>query len=147
MADSLESNRYEQQAEKEHVSEAKSKRKVMSLVIGSVLLWVGLVVGGYFLADHYIQQSQHYLDKRITAVEANNEKQVKQMENELNAVHKEMLNVKSELVFIQEDLQLTGETLDGTDKTKTALQQRMQDLDKQLEELRKSIARLEDASR
>lgn len=137
------------QKPKKNPKDAKTVLTI-SLLVLSLGLWVGLLYGGYWLADQYINKSKAYIDTKIEQIEEQNQKQMetfKELQTGLDDIYAELLNVKSELIFIQEDLTLTGETLNGTDKTKQALQQRIEELTTQLNNLQASIQRLEDAAK
>ena len=139
-------NNSTQQSLKRNSSTSK-KGLTISLFVTSLILWGGLVYGGYWLANQYINESKAYVDAKIEEVEKQNQEEMIELEAQLNGVYTELLNVKAELVFIEEDLALTGATLGGTDDTKVALQQRIDELNKQLKVLQTSIERLEDAAR
>lgn len=124
----------------------KSKAISIMLFLISILVWGGLLYGGYYVATQYINSTEKYIDERLAVIQKSNTENMKELDSELQKVNDELLSIKSELVFIQEDLALTGETLNGTDETKMALQERIKALDTQLTELQKSISRLEDAS-
>lgn len=122
-----------------------SKKMVMMTV--SILVWVALLLGGYFVANQYAKQTQLYIDQRLDKMEAANQEQMKQLEHDLENVQNEMANLHEGLAYIDEELKLTGKTIGGSDKTKQALQQRIDQLNQQLIELKASLKKLEDATR
>ncbi|HZG15398.1 MAG TPA: hypothetical protein VE710_10285 [Candidatus Bathyarchaeia archaeon] len=124
----------------------EGKRSVMPIVL-AVVLWGGLVYGGYAFTQYTLEQQQKYVDQRIAQVKEANEKQVKILEEQLVLVQDEMIKVQDGLSSIEEDLKLTGETIGGTNQTKQALQDRIDQLNKQLVELKASLKKLEDAAR
>ncbi len=125
---------------------ASNPRNAWTAVI-FVAVWAGLLLGGYYLANTYIQKSHAYIDEKIKEVELANKQQIEQVENQMQGVKSGLSEVQEGLASIQEELHLTGETLGGTDKTKQALNTRIDQLNKQLNELKTSLKKLEDAAR
>ncbi|MBP1934096.1 hypothetical protein [Ammoniphilus resinae] len=121
----------------------KRKRRAIHpaipIIIG-VILWAGLLFGGYKVAEHYIQNTQSYIDERIAEVNQHNEEKIGALQGELG-------KVQEELSAIQEELAMTDETINGTNETKQALESRMAALDKQLASLKNSLKQLEEAIR
>ncbi|MGD8189287.1 hypothetical protein ACQCN2_04720 [Brevibacillus ginsengisoli] len=122
-----------------------SKKMVMMAM--SILVWVGLLLGGYFLANQYAKQTQQYIDQRLDKMQATNQEQMHKLERDLATVQTEMTKVHDGLAYIDEELKLTGKTIGGSDKTKQALQQRIDQLNQQLIQLKTSLKKLEDATR
>lgn len=127
------------------IAESDHKRKI---TIGlTVVLWVLLVVGGYLMANQYVQDTQKYIDQRLDRIEETNQEQIQQVESQLQSVQDEISNIHQGLAYIDEELKLTGKTIGGSDKTKQALQQRIDQLNTQLVELKASLKKLEEATR
>lgn len=130
--------------------EETNKRKIViliSLLTFTLLLWGGLLYGGYWYANQYIEKSKATIDSKISEIEAQNQDDVAGLQLKLDEANHELQYIKEELIYIQENLALTGESLNGSDDTKVALQQRIDELNNQLKVLQTSIQRLEDAAR
>ncbi|NGQ95851.1 hypothetical protein G3578_11860 [Brevibacillus sp. SYP-B805] len=112
-----------------------------------VILWGGLVYGGYVYTNHTLEKQQQQMEQRLAEVQASNAQQIKELEAQLATLHDEMNGVREGLSAVKEELQLTGESIGGTNKTKQALQDRIDQLNKQLVELKASLKKLEDAAR
>lgn len=125
---------------------AKNRTQVTtSIILGT--LWVALLGGGYYAANHYIESSHAYIDQRLAEAQSANQHQMDKLEEQIQSLTTELGTVQDGLGSIQEELQMTGEALGGTDKTKQALTTRIDQLNKQLGELRASLKKLEDAAR
>ncbi|WP_134702708.1 hypothetical protein [Ammoniphilus sp. YIM 78166] len=126
-------------------SNMKKRRKAnanQQLLIGvlTLVVWGGLLYGGYYLANQYIKNTQAYVQQQIQEVKVHNEQQVALLQTEL-------LKMQEELGLIKEELAFADETLNGTNQTKHALQERMAMLDSQLTQLKTSLKHLEEAAR
>ncbi|MEW9671371.1 hypothetical protein ABLT31_21265 [Ammoniphilus sp. 3BR4] len=110
------------------------------LVTLVVAVWGGLLYGGYYLANQYIQETRLYVDQQLNEIKQQNQQQVTLLQTELLKVHEELGLIKEELAF-------ADETLNGSNQTKTALQERMALLDSQLNQLKTSLKQLEEAAR
>lgn len=132
-------------------SKENTQRQKNTLFIGllvfSFLLWIGLLFGTYWYANQYIETSKADIDARLAQIEAQNQKEVDEIQIKLDDAYQELIYIKNELSYIEENLALTGESLNGSDETKVALQQRIDELNKQLKVLQASIQKLEDAAR
>ena len=126
-----------------------SKVKII-LSLLSIILWVGLIYGGYFFAVDYFEESNAYLDEKIEEVKLQNETALTELQRfneELQYSTDELALIKDELAYLKESLQLTGESITGGDETRLAIEERMKELDKQLAELQKQLVKLEEAAR
>ncbi len=119
-------------------------------IIGVIILWVGLVGGGYYYALNRIQ----HISDRINEVMLENQRigeeiagTMQLLQQELDSYKGEIQQVQNELQLIQEELELTGESITGTDQTRQSLQERMAELDKQLAALKEQLRKLEEATR
>lgn len=141
---------HELELKRQRPKENTQKQKnilLISLLAVSILLWIGVLFGGYWFANQYIETSKADIDTRIDEIETQNQKEVAELQLKLDEAYQELVYIKEELAYIEENLALTGESLNGSDETKVALQQRIDELNKQLKELQASIQKLEDAAR
>lgn len=126
-----------------------SKLKIIFYIL-TVLLWGGLLYGGYLLALDYFEESNAYLDKKIEEVKIQNEAALTELQRfneELQDSTEELVLIKDELNYLKEALELTGETITGSDETRLAIEERIKVLDKQLSQLQKQLVKLEEAAR
>lgn len=100
-------------------------RSNLPALILTVLVWAGLVFGGFYLAKDYI-------DNSIKNVQETNAMNVQALNERLNNLHGEMEEIKSALA--QAD-----ETLSSTNTTRQQLNEKIDQLDKQLKQLQKSL--------
>lgn len=121
---------------------AERKRLAIQILLVTLVVacWGGLVYGGYYLANQYIQKTRLYVDQQLHEIKLQNEQQVTLLQTELLKIHEELGLIKEELAF-------ADETLNGSNQTKTALQERMALLDSQLNQLKASLKQLEEAAR
>ncbi|MBU8907905.1 hypothetical protein [Desertibacillus haloalkaliphilus] len=125
------------------------KRKLI-YGLGSVILWGGLVYGGYYFIHSYLEEVRAEFDDKIDNVLDQNEEIVTELEQftlEIEATTDELAIIKDELSYIHEGLELTGETITGSDETRLALQERIVELDDRLNDLQSQLVKLEEATR
>ncbi len=103
----------------------KKTRSSLPLVVAAILVWAGLIYGGFYLAKDYV-------DNSIQKVQETNAMNVKVLEDRLNSINTEMKEIKSALAQ-------TDETLASTNSTRQELNQKIEELDKQLKALEKSL--------
>lgn len=127
-------------------SQTEGKRSPWPL-IATLVIWIGLAYAGYAFAVHTLDKQQQYVNQRFEQVQAENQKQMIALGDQLTQVQDEMKTVQDGLSNLEENLQLTGETIGGSNKTKEALQDRIDQLNKQLVDLKASLKKLEDAAR
>ena len=112
------------------VPRGKRARKTASrlnlpILIITILVWAGLVCGGFYLAKDYV-------DNSIQEVQETNAMNVQTLDQKLTGIQKEMEEVKTALAQ-------TDETLSSTDSTRKELNQKIEQLDKQLKQLENSL--------
>ncbi|MFZ5634427.1 MAG: hypothetical protein ACOY40_16460 [Bacillota bacterium] len=112
-------------------SRKERKRASGVYVFLVIVVWVGIVFGGFYLAKQYIDQS-------IQSVQQTNAMQVQTLEARLDALAKEMKE-------IEETLENAGVALSSSDTTQKKLDDKIEKLDKQLQELEKSLKILKEA--
>ncbi|MDO9535758.1 MAG: hypothetical protein Q7J85_10625 [Bacillota bacterium] len=119
-----------------------------------LLMWGGLVYGGYFYALKHMQETEQYFSNQMVEIKLNNQRieeeligVMKLVQNDLESFNQEIAQIRSEMNMIQEELELTGESITGTDQTRLSLQERITELDKQLGGLREQLRKLEAAVR
>ncbi len=134
--------------------ERDRKIKTVFLCALVILLWAGIVYGGFYYGSMHLQEMEERFVSQIDGLILENEQieariagAMQAVQNELELSNQEMMQIQSELNLIQEELALTGETITGTDQTRLSLQERMAELDNQLASLRTQLKRLEDAVR
>lgn len=120
----------------------------------AILLWVGLVGGGYFAVQKHLQKSEKYFAEQLDELKADNRRLITDVvgamqlfEQELGGSREEMQQLCQEMEIIQEELELTGESLTGTDATRQSLTERIAELDRQLASLQEQLKKLEAAVR
>lgn len=131
----------------------EKRQKTVSFLL-LLLLWAGLVCGGFFLAHDYLQRTEQRFLGRIDELRLENQRIEKEIvgamqlfNGELESYKEEIGSIRSEMNIIQEELELTGESITGTDQTRQSLQERMAMLDKQLVALKEQLQKLEEAVR
>ncbi len=147
------------QTRADHVrSQKKSTRKKWLKTAGIItlilLLWSGLVYGGYHYASNHLLETQQYFAEQLQDIKLENQRIEEEITGTMRMFHDELEksnlainNVRSELNRIQEELELTGETITGSDETRQSLQERITELDHQLTALKDQLRKLEDAAR
>ncbi len=149
------------QKKQEEMIKAKARKKEQGRIIKTVflcvlviLLWTGIVYGGFYYGSIHLQEMEERFVSQIDSLIFENEQiearlkgTIQTVHNELELSNQEVMQIQSELNLIQEELALTGETITGTDQTRLSLQERMAELDKQLASLRTQLKNLEDAVR
>ncbi|RJX24929.1 MAG: hypothetical protein C4554_08060 [Dethiobacter sp.] len=130
----------------------RQKTAVSFLLI--LLLWGGLVCGGYFLAREHLRKTEQHVSNQINELKLQNQRIESEITGAMQLFHQELENykeemrqIRSEMQMIQEELELTGESITGTDQTRQSLQERITELDKQLAALKEQIRKLEEAVR
>lgn len=116
----------------------------------SVILWAGLLYGGYILASNYFQESHAVINEKIEEVKVQNEANLAELtrfNEELQASREQLVLINEELNYLKEALQITGESITGSDATRVAIEARMKELDKQLSQLKTQLVKLEEAAR
>ena len=145
----------------EEIINAKARKKEQGRKIKTVffcaliiLLWTGIVYGGFHYGSIHLQEMEDRFVTQIEGlllenkqIEARITETIQAVHNDLELSNHEMMQIQSELNLIQEELALTGETITGTDQTRLSLQERMSELDNQLASLRTQLKRLEEAVR
>lgn len=106
-------------------------RPNLMVIILTVLVWGGLVCGGFYLAKNYI-------DRSIKEVQETNAMNVQALDERLNSIHGEMQDIKSALAQ-------TDETLSSTNSTRKELNQKIEQLDEQLKQLQNSLKILQES--
>ncbi|MGI5823635.1 MAG: hypothetical protein ACOX6Z_06780 [Dethiobacteria bacterium] len=119
-----------------------------------VLLWAGLVGGGYFAVQKHLQKSEQYFAEQLDELKVENQRLTADIvgtmhlfEQELGGSREEMQQLRQEMEMIREELELTGESLTGTDVTRQSLAERITELDRQLAGLQEQLKKLEAAVR
>lgn len=119
-----------------------------------ILLWVGLVGGGYFAVQRQLQRSEQFFAGQLNELRSDNKRLTTEIvgamqlfEQELSGSRVEMQQLRQEMEMIQEELELTGESLTGTDATRQSLTERITELDWQLTGLQEQLKKLEAAVR
>ena len=116
----------------------------------AILLWGGLLYGGYLLTFNYFESTQATHKEEMQELVSQNKLIVTQLEQfnaELQSSTEELTMIKNELNYVKEGLELTGETMTGSDETRKALQERMTELDARLNQLSIQLGKLEEAAR
>ncbi|QOY35083.1 hypothetical protein AWH56_020630 [Anaerobacillus isosaccharinicus] len=122
----------------------------LAYILLAVIIWGGLLYGGYNVADNYFKEIHSYLDEEILEMKTQNEEVIEQLERfneELQFSTEELTMITLELNVIKEALELTGETITGSDQTRFALQEKISELDKRLNQLTTQLIKLEEAAR
>lgn len=109
------------------------------ILVSIVVLWIGLVAGGFWFASSLNAKNLAYIDAKI-------EEQFRELQPKINEINIEVDELTNDLLMINQMLASTGELLDGTDTNKQALEQRINELNAQLRELQRAIERLQDAA-
>lgn len=134
-------------------SDNRSNRNLIlkiSISIIAIIVWVGLLYGGYTVASNYFEETHSHLDQQIQEIKLQNQEvfsKLGRFNEELKYSNDELLIVRNELDYIKEALEITGETITGSDKTRLILQERMAELDKRLNQLQSQLIKLEEAAR
>lgn len=138
----------------EVVANAKTKKRMKDKRLKTalsflllLLLWVGLVLGGYFYALNRMQGISQHFSEQVGELQEENRRIGEELAGAMLSLQGEMQQLQRELGLIQEELELAGESITGTDSTRQGLQERMAELDKQLAALREQLRRLEEATR
>ncbi|MBE0467469.1 MAG: hypothetical protein IBX71_09650 [Candidatus Desulforudis sp.] len=97
----------------------------LGLILGSVVLWCGLLYGAYYYATDYI-------DSALRSVQETNALHVRTLGDRLDSIQLEVEHVKEALAD-------TDQVLARSDETREALSQRITELDRQLERLEESL--------
>lgn len=103
----------------------KARWKGPAIIILVLLVWSGLVYGGFYLGKDYI-------DRSVKNVQETNAMNVQALEEELKSIRGEMKEIETALN--QADKQLSS-----TDATREKLNRKIEQLDKQLKQLQKSL--------
>lgn len=146
----------EEKKENEKVR-AKGRAKKIKIVISTfliIILWAGIVYGGYHYGKQYLRQTeQRFTDQLETLVDENKKIEagikgtMQAFDDQLVSSNQDLLQIRNELNIIQEELALTGETITGSDETRLSLQERISELDRQLASLKEQLEKLEEAVR
>ena len=138
-------------------SKRKQREKRLTKAISVILIllmWAGLVYGGYYLAREHLRENREYFTSQVEELKRDNRRMEEEItealrlfQGELENYKGEIQQVRDEMGMIQEELELTGESIIGTDETRQSIQKRMAELDKQLGGLREQLRRLEEAVR
>lgn len=132
----------------------QKKLKTPMVFVLILLLWAGLVFGGYFYALKQMQETKQHFSNQMMELKLENQHIEEEItgamqlfSNELENSNREIMQIRSEMNMIREELELTGESITGTDQTRLSLQERITELDKQLAGLREQLRKLEEAVR
>ena len=132
----------------------EKQQKTVVLFVLVILLWVGLVGGGYFALRRHLQKTEQYFSRQMNELNAENQRIAEDIvgamqlfEQELAGSREEMQQIRAEMNMIQEELELTGESITGTDATRQSLAERITELDQQLAGLKEQLRKLEAAVR
>ena len=132
----------------------KKKLGTTAFFMLMILLWIGLVGGGYFALRGHLQRSERNFSRQVDTIRGENRRIAADIteamglfEQELVASREEMEQIRREMDLIQEELELTGESITGTDDTRQSLAERITELDQQLVDLKEQIKKLEAAVR
>lgn len=123
--------------------------KTMAVIL-TIAVWGGLLYGGYYLANTYIQKNQEYIDEKVAQIKEQNHQQLKDFKSDINKeitnVQRNLDQVETNLTAIEKNIESTEEVITGANKTKKSLQEKIDELNKQLNELKTALKQLEDAS-
>ncbi|MGI5875625.1 MAG: hypothetical protein ACOX6X_02230 [Dethiobacteria bacterium] len=140
-------------AKKTKEKPGERRQKTFSFLL-LLLLWLGLVGGGFWAALGYLHKTEQRILNQMEELKLENQRIEKEImdsmqlfNDELNRYKEEIELVHSELGIIHEELELTSESLTGTDQTRQSLQERMAELDQQLTALKDQLQKLEAAIR
>lgn len=129
-------------------------QKTVVFIVLALLLWAGLICGGYYFAMKHLQETEQNFLNQINALQQENRRIQEDITSTMQLLHDDLVNfsseineVRGEMSMIQEELELTGESLTGTDQTRLSLQERITELDDQLAALKGQLKKLEDAVR
>ncbi|MDD4665636.1 MAG: hypothetical protein PHC81_03685 [Clostridia bacterium] len=100
-------------------------------VLVLLLLWGGLVYGGFYF-------SKQYLDKTINNIQQTNALNIQEIKERMESLTNEMIALKSELSN-------TDQTLSSSSSIQAQLNQKIDLLDRQLKNLEKSLQILKEA--
>lgn len=100
-------------------------------VLVLLLLWGGLVYGGFYF-------SKQYLDKTINNIQQTNALNIQEIKERMESLTNEMIDLKSELSN-------TDQTLSSSSSIQAQLNQKIDLLDRQLKNLEKSLQILKEA--
>lgn len=130
------------------------KQEAVVFFVLVLLLWVGLVGGGYLALRRHLQKSEQYFARQVNELKVENQRiaadivgAMELFEQELIASQEEMEQIRREMDLIQEEMELTGESITGTDATRQSLAERITELDQQLAGLKEQLRKLEAAVR
>lgn len=130
------------------------KQETVVFFVLVLLLWIGLVGGGYLVLRRHLQKSEQYFTRQVNELKAENQRiaadivdSMQLFEQELIASQEEMEQIRREMDLIQEEMELTGESITGTDATRQSLAERITELDQQLAGLKEQLRKLEAAVR
>lgn len=131
-----------------------TRQKTIIYVVLTLLAWSGLFYGGYYFTSKYLQQTHPLVASQMEEIKLENQrveaeinKSMQLLREDINESNQEIMQVRSELNIIREKLELTGETLTGTDETRQSLQEQMTELDQQLALFKEQLEKLEEAVR
>ena len=131
------------------VKEAKGKKtmkKVLSFFL-LLLLWCGVVYGGYILAEEQFQRKAEEFSEQVNVFLEENRRIGSDISATLANFQEEIQRLQDEMGLIKEELELASESITGTDATRQSLQVRIAELDRQLASLREQLRKLEEATR
>ncbi|HPU35672.1 MAG TPA: hypothetical protein PL078_07310 [Bacillota bacterium] len=97
----------------------------------AIMLWLGVVCSGFFLA-------KYYFDQAIMSVQQTNAMNVQTLEARLESLSADIAEIKKEL-------NSAGRTLSSSDSIQKELNKKIEELDIQLKELEKSLNILREA--
>jgi len=101
------------------------------LILLSIVLWMGLVAGGYYVGKLYI-------DRSIEAVQQNNAVHMITIEQRIDSLD-------TQLTEIQQAINNADQAWSNSGSTQENLNQKIEDLDKQLKALEHSLSILKEA--
>lgn len=146
----IENTNIERHAKHRRVRERGNRNFKLLYSVLAILIWGGLIYGGYTVAKNYFEDINKHIDEQINEMKQQNEAVIAQLEQfnlELQASTEELLIITNEIAVIKDALEITGETLTGSDATRLALQERISILDVRLNELTAQLKKLEEAAR
>lgn len=108
-----------------------NKYRPVLIILLTLVVWILLVAGGYYVGKLYIDQS-------IEAVRQNNAVHMITIEQRIDAMD-------AQITEIQQAINNTDQALANSGSTQENLNQKIEDLDEQLKELERSLNILKEA--
>ncbi len=109
----------------------RKKTTAWAGILLGVVLWLGLVAGGFYVAKTYIDQS-------MQNIQQTNAMNIKAVNDRLDAI-------ASDIQALKNGLNMTGQTLSSSGDIQRELSGRIVELESQLLELQKSLQVLKEA--